>query len=318
MPYNIVSCDDFDSEYVSELYDLTSNIMRGKYDSCKLDGYIVGLLFAEPSSRTKLSFEAAVKYLGGDTISLDLNTSSAKKGESLQDTFKTISTYCDILIVRGKKGWAQLATECVDIPVINAGDGSNEHPTQALIDLYTMTKEITHCRFDIALVGDLKESRTIHSLVKLLVKSIDPMLGSINLIPYKGIAKDSFMLSRDLLKLVDDHNLPIRRYNRLEEALRDVNIIYMTRFQTERHTSGTIFREGIVLNRKMLKGHNNTIVLHPLPRGDEIDRDMDKDPRAVYFKQMKYGLYIRMGILYKMIDRFEKRSHGKNTTKISE
>lgn len=254
---------------------------------------LVADVFYEPSTRTRMSFSAAAQRLGWGIDSLPVDMSSEKKGEQLLDTFRTISSYADLIVARlGAKGVvAEVASDKhVTVPVINAGDGDGEHPTQALLDLYTIWRAFRHQMDDnltIGLVGDLLYGRTVHSLVQVLshydvnfVYVSPDRLG----LPqeYRGLRPESFFAN-------------------LEDCIGDLDVIYMTRVQAERFSSAEEYREVSGLYRLdmnlMSQAKDTSIVMHPLPRVDEIAEEVDDDSRAVYFPQMKNGMYMRMALL---------------------
>jgi carbamoyl-phosphate synthase/aspartate carbamoyltransferase len=242
-------------------------------------------LFYEPSTRTSCSFHTAMLNLGGHVIEITDN-SSAKKGESLEDTIKTVSNYGDIIVMRHpEKGAAERAAKVATVPVINAGDGNGEHPTQALLDIYTiyeeLKKDILKENIIVTFIGDLKNSRTIHSLIHLL-----------NLfdVTYIFISPPGLELETNGLNVL---NLS------LEEALKITDVVYVTRIQKERMDG--IF-EPICLSKELLSNANkDLIIMHPLPRQEELPPEIDDDPRAVYFKQVAYGVRMRMAILDELI-----------------
>ncbi|PIT83960.1 aspartate carbamoyltransferase [Candidatus Micrarchaeota archaeon CG10_big_fil_rev_8_21_14_0_10_45_29] len=258
------------------------------------EGKIASTLFFEPSTRTNLSFQAAAQRLGMGTLDYSHTTSSSKKGESLQDTIKIVANYSDIIIMRhSKEGAAKMASEICNIPVINAGDGANEHPTQALIDLYTIKKELKKLEgLNVCLVGDLKYGRTIHSLLRPLV-----LFGAnITLVSPPQLHLEKKML--DSLK--KELGAQISYADSIDTSNSDV--IYMTRIQEERFPSkeeASALRGSYQLNAQMLENaKKEMIILHPLPRLDEIPAEIDSSPHAKYFEQAKNGVPVRMAILH--------------------
>jgi len=242
-------------------------------------------LFYEPSTRTSCSFHTAMLKLGGNIIEITDN-SSAKKGESLEDTIKTVSNYGDIIVLRHpEKGAAERASKVAHVPVINAGDGNGEHPTQALLDIYTIyeeaTKDLLKENITVTFIGDIKNSRTIHSLIHLL-----------NLfdVTYIFISPPGLEIDTTGLNVLNAT---------LEEALKITDVVYITRIQKER-TSETY--EPICLSKELLSSaYPDLIIMHPLPRQEELPPEIDDDPRAVYFKQVAYGVRMRMAILDELI-----------------
>jgi aspartate carbamoyltransferase len=240
-------------------------------------------LFYEPSTRTSCSFHKAMLNLGGNVIEISDN-SSAKKGETLEDTIKTVSNYGDAIVLRhSEKGSSERASKVSTVPLINAGDGNGEHPTQALLDIYTIYKEanknILTDKLIVTFIGDIKNSRTIHSLIHLL-----------NLFQVSYI-----FISPQGLEL-DTHNLNVLNLS-LEEALKITDVVYVTRIQKERTNEHF---QPICLSKEIL-GTKDFIIMHPLPRQEELPPEIDDDPRSVYFKQVKYGVKMRMAILHELL-----------------
>ncbi|MBS3134456.1 aspartate carbamoyltransferase [Candidatus Woesearchaeota archaeon] len=261
-----------------------------------LKGKILASLFYEPSTRTRFSFESAMHKLGGNVISTEsaIHFSSVTKGESLQDTIKIISGYSDIIILRHfKEGSAEIASRFSSVPIINAGDGMGEHPTQALLDLYTIKKEFGNIdNIKIALLGDLLYGRTIHSLLHLL--------GAYNV--------DIFLISPEQLKLpekyknyLDKKGIDYKEIDNIKKIIKEIDVLYVTRIQKERFNSEDEYeklKNSYKIDSEMLKEmKDNAIIMHPLPRVNEISTDIDDDKRAAYFRQAKNGLYIRMALL---------------------
>src|SRR3989344_140109 len=261
-----------------------------------LKGKILASLFYEPSTRTRFSFESAMHKLGGNVISTEsaIHFSSVTKGESLQDTIKIISGYSDIIILRHfKEGSAEIASRFSSVPIINAGDGMGEHPTQALLDLYTIKKEFGNIdNIKIALLGDLLYGRTIHSLLHLL--------GAYNV--------DIFLISPEQLKLpekyknyLDKKGIDYKEIDNIKKIIKEIDVLYVTRIQKERFNSEDEYeklKNSYKIYSEMLKEmKDNAIIMHPLPRVNEISTDIDDDKRAAYFRQAKNGLYIRMALL---------------------
>lgn len=267
--------------------------------SHKLEGRTLGNLFYEPSTRTRLSFESAMKKLGGNVVGFDSSEgASVRKGESLADTVRTIEKYyTDIIVLRHPlDGSAQLAAEFVDVPLINGGDGSNEHPTQTLLDLYSIWKNKGRIDgLNMALVGDLKFGRTVHSLSYAL--------------PLFKINK-LFLVSPDMLRMQREYSdfmkekIETEEYREFREILPELDVLYMTRIQKERfHPSDYEKVKGCYqLTKKDLEQcKKDMIILHPLPRVDEIAPEVDRDKRALYFNQMQDGMIVRMALLYLML-----------------
>jgi len=261
-----------------------------------LQGKVVATLFFEPSTRTRLSFETAVNRLGGRIIGFsDASTTSSSKGETLKDTIKMVSNYADLIVMRHYlEGAARYATEVTDVPVINAGDGANQHPTQTMLDLYSIYK--TQGALDnltITMVGDLKYGRTVHSLLMAL-QYFNPT--------FNFIACKELEMPREYIRFCDEHGIKYNEYRDFTtEVIDNTDILYMTRVQRERFTDIMEYeqvKDLYNLNVKMLEGsRDNLRVLHPLPRVNEIDQDVDDSPKAYYFQQAKNGLYARQAII---------------------
>ena len=279
--------------------DIIAN--RAKYsEACK--GRKLATLFYEPSTRTRLSFTSAMMELGGSVIGFsDANSSSVSKGETVADTVRVIRCFADIIAMRHfKEGAPLVASQYAGIPVINAGDGSHSHPTQTLTDLLTIKRE--KGRFDnmtIGFCGDLKFGRTVHSLINALVRyeNIEFVLISPEELRLPGYVR------KDVL---DKKNIPYTEVERLEDALPDLDILYMTRVQKERFFNEEDYvrmKDFYILDKgKMELAPKDMLVLHPLPRVNEISVEVDDDPRAVYFKQVQYGVYIRMALILTLLD----------------
>jgi aspartate carbamoyltransferase catalytic subunit len=261
-----------------------------------LEGKIMAALFLEPSTRTRLSFEAAMHRLGGSVITVsDPKSSSAAKGESLSDTIRTIANYSDIIAIRHPmEGSARLAAEYSSVPVINGGSGAEEHPTQALLDLYTLIKELKKVNGKrIAMVGDLKYGRTVHSLAYTLSKFKN--------VKIDFVSPPALRIRDEIKQDLTDAGNEFSEVESLSEVIKDVDAIYMTRIQKERFTEAAEYekvKDAYVLNKKLLEQTKGPIpVLHPLPRVNEIAYDVDKTEHAVYFEQMFNGVIVRMALL---------------------
>ena len=299
---NLLNSHDLTKEDLLEIINLGNAIYKSPADFSHIaDGKLLGTLFFEPSTRTRLSFESAMLRLGGSVIGFsDASISSAKKGESLQDTVRTVSQYADIIAMRHpQEGAAYLASLASDCPIINAGDGGHQHPTQTLTDIITISnyKE----GFDnhvIGVCGDLKYGRTVHSLIKIL-----------NL--FEGnkfilISPDELKLPKYVKEEVFDEKSQYEEVRSLDEVIDKVDILYMTRIQRERFYSDaqyTRLKDSYLLDEeKMELAKDDMIVMHPLPRVNEISKAVDKDPRAVYFNQAKFGMYVRMALIMKLLE----------------
>lgn len=261
-----------------------------------LEGKVVATLFFEPSTRTRLSFETAVNRLGGRVIGFsDASTTSSSKGETLKDTIKMVSNYVDLIIMRHYlEGAAQYATEVTDVPVINAGDGANQHPSQTMLDLYSIYKtQGTLENLTITMVGDLKYGRTVHSLLMAL-QYFNPT--------FNFIACKELQMPREYIEFCDEHGIKYNEYTDFSlDVINQSDILYMTRVQRERFTDIMEYEKVknlYNLNLEMLKdSKENLRVLHPLPRVTEIDQDVDESPKAYYFQQAKNGLFARQAII---------------------
>mgnify|MGYP001443493665 FL=1 len=299
---HLMSPLDFSVEELDQLMDLASDIEAKpeKYaHACA--GKKLATLFYEPSTRTRLSHEAAMLNLGGSVLGFSsADSSSASKGESVADTIRVISCYADICAMRHpKEGAPMVASQYSSIPIINAGDGGHQHPTQTLTDLLTIRSlkgRLNHLK--IGLCGDLKFGRTVHSLINALVR-------------YENI--EFVLISPEELRLpdyvrvdvLDKNHIPYKEVVRLEEALPDLDILYMTRVQKERFFNEEDYvrmKDFYLLDKEKLNmAPKDMLVLHPLPRVNEIAVDVDDDPRAAYFKQAQYGVYIRMALILTLL-----------------
>lgn len=295
---DILSVRQFDRPqlgYVATVAKEMEEMVRrvGSFDLLK--GKILANLFYEPSTRTSSSFTAAMERLGGSVIPInEVRYSSVSKGEVLQDTIRTLEAYADVIVLRHPEvGSAALAAEFARKPIINAGDGVGEHPTQALLDLYTIQEELGHVDgLTVTLLGDLKNGRTVHSLARLLC------LYDINL---NFISPDQLRIPVDLIEEISGHGISLMESNSLEEVLPQTDVLYVTRVQKERFEDQEIYEQvknAYVITPDTLKiAKTGMIVMHPLPRVGEISMDVDNDPRAAYFRQVEYGMYIRMALL---------------------
>lgn len=285
---HILNTKQFKKSDLDEILNLSSDI-ENNLESYKdlLSGKILSTLFYEPSTRTRISFEAAMIKLGGSVISNPgmVQFSSVSKGETLKDTAKVISSYCDIMAMRHpKSGSVDEFSKGSDVPVINAGDGTAEHPTQALLDLYTIKKSLGKLDgLKIAFVGDLIHGRTVHSLVRLLRRYDN--------IEFVFIAPEEFQVPEKICKKTNHI-----KTESMIDGIKDVDIIYMTRLQRERFKSKNS-NLGYKMDKSILDTLGDVLIMHPLPRVGEISTDIDNDPRAIYFDQVKNGLYVRMAII---------------------
>lgn len=267
-------------------------------DVCR--GKILATLFFEPSTRTRLSFEAAMQRLGGSVIGFsDASATSTTKGETLADTIRVVSSYADVIAMRSpKEGAAFLASEYSSIPVINAGDGGHHHPTQTLTDLVTIrAMKGSWSGHTIGLCGDLKFGRTVHSLAKALSRYPN---NKFVLISPNELSIPEYIINQVFIPAGIEFN----QVERLEDAIQELDILYMTRVQKERFFNEQDYirlKDSYILDKeKMKSAKDNMIILHPLPRVNEIAPEVDEDPRAAYFKQVKYGMFARMALIAKL------------------
>ncbi len=267
-----------------------------------LKGRIVACLFYEPSTRTSSSFIAAMQRLGGQVIPITqgVQFSSVTKGESLEDTIRTLEQYADVIVLRHPDiGSANRAAEAASVPIINAGDGAGEHPTQALLDLFTIQDELgTVDNLKIAMVGDLRFGRTVHSLTKLLA------LFDVSL---RYVSPDILRIPMNILNPVIDAGLDARETNDVSEVIEQCDVLYVTRVQKERFTDmseyDSVKSYYEITPELMQRAKEKMIVMHPLPRVGEISGAVDSDPRAAYFRQVKNGMFIRMALLAEVLER---------------
>ena len=292
---------DFTTEELDKLFDLANDIEQNpaKYaHAC--EGKILATCFYEPSTRTRLSFESAMTRLGGRVIGFsDAASSSASKGESVSDTIRIISCYADICAMRHpKEGAPMVAAEKSGIPVINAGDGGHQHPTQTLTDLLTirsMKGRLDH--FTIGLCGDLKFGRTVHSLIDALVRYEN--------IRFIFISPEELRVPDYITEMLRARKIPYEEVIRLEDVMPSLDMLYMTRVQKERFFNEEDYirlKDFYVLDTaKMALAKEDMQVLHPLPRVNEISVEVDQDPRAAYFKQAQYGVYVRMALILTLL-----------------
>ncbi len=291
---SLVSITDYSKEEILKVLDIAEDFEKDQRQKI-LSNYVIASLFFEPSTRTRLSFESAVQYLGGSIIGFaSSGTSSVKKGESLKDTILTVSNYSDLIVMRNPlDGSARLASEVAPVPIINAGDGANQHPTQCLLDLYSIRKtQGTLENIHIALVGDLKYGRTVHSLVQAL---------SLFNATFHLVSPESLKLPSGVKKWIKEAGLEYFQYTELSDVISFADIIYMTRIQGERFPDPIEYekvKNSYILENSMLEKSKETMrVLHPLPRVNEISEDVDENPRAYYFQQAKNGVYVRQALI---------------------
>ena len=291
---SLVSIHDFCKNEILKIMELAAYYEAHPYENI-LDGHVVATLFFEPSTRTRLSFESAINRLGGRVIGFsDSNATSVSKGETLHDTISVIANYCDMIIMRHNiEGAARYASEISTKPVINAGDGANQHPTQTLLDLYSIIKtQGTLDNINIMMVGDLKYGRTVHSLLQALTHFKAK---------FTFVSPKELQMPTEYKKHLYQQGIEFHETTDLMEHMSDADIIYMTRVQRERFSDPMEYekvKNSYILKNSMLRNtKNNMRILHPLPRVNEIDCDVDKNPKAYYFQQTENGVYTRMAII---------------------
>ena len=299
---HLLSPLDMSVEELDSLFDLANDIENNpdKYkDACR--NKKIATLFYEPSTRTRLSFEAAMINLGGQVLGFsEAASSSAAKGESLADTIKVVSCYADICAMRHpKEGSALVAANNASIPVINAGDGGHQHPTQTLTDLLTIRSLKGKLGgFTIGLCGDLKFGRTVHSLINALLRYDD--------VKFILISPEELKVPDYIRDAIEEAGCEYAEVTKLDDVMGDLDILYMTRVQRERFFNEEDYirlKDSFILTKdKMKEAREDMLVLHPLPRVNEISVKVDKDPRAVYFKQAQYGVYVRMALILKLME----------------
>eukprot|EP00798_Chlamydomonas_sp_ICE-L_P014676 gene14676-20711_t len=297
---HVVESSQFNKEALEVIFaeaQKMEKVKRGTPEAKALEGYVMSTLFYEPSTRTRLSFESAMARLGGMVLSTEAagSYSSAAKGETLEDSIRTVEGYCDCIVMRHNEiGSAKRAAFVAGIPILNAGDGPGQHPTQALLDGYTIKREIGRLdNINVGMVGDLANGRTVRSLAELLAL-------------YDGVkiyfvAPDVVKMKDDIKEMLTEKNIDWVEVDDLREVAADVDILYQTRIQKERFTDLNDYAKArgkyIVDPSIMEIMKKDSVVMHPLPRVDEITVDCDTDPRAAYFRQAKNGLFVRMALL---------------------
>ncbi len=295
---SLVSITDYSAEEILSILDLAAEFERNP-DQRLLVGKVVSTLFYEPSTRTRLSFESAINRLGGSVIGFsEASSSSVSKGETLKDTILTVSNYSDLIVMRHPlEGSAKYASEIAPVPVINAGDGAHQHPTQTLLDLYSIFKtQGTLENLNICLVGDLKYGRTVHSLL-MAMSHFNPV--------FNFIAPGELRMPDEYKLFLDQKGIKYYEHRDLDENIKYADIIYMTRVQRERFADPVEYekvKNVYILRNEMLEGtKDNMRILHPLPRVNEIHPDVDQNPKAYYFTQALNGVYTRMAIIAKIL-----------------
>ena len=298
--YHIVEAQQFDRELLSDIFAVSREMEQvvQHYGSSLLNRRVMATLFYEPSTRTRLSFESAMRRLGGDVITTESaqEFSSAAKGETLEDTIRVVAGYSDIIVLRHfESGASNRAAEVSSVPILNAGDGAGQHPTQALLDMYTINREVGRLDdISVALVGDLANGRTVRSLCYLLAKYE-------NLRLYL-VSPPVVRMKEDIKEYLDRHQVRFEEAENLHEVAAQVDVIYQTRIQQERFHDRTTYdqaRGKYIIDQSVLDCmRKDAIIMHPLPRVDEIKTDeVDGDKRAAYFRQAHNGLYVRMALL---------------------
>ncbi len=303
--FHVIEAQQFDRPLLAEIFAVTKEMEEvvSRYGSNILSRRLMASLFYEPSTRTRLSFESAMMRLGGQVVTTESarEFSSAAKGETLEDTIRIVEGYSDVIVIRHYEGGsARRAAEVASVPIINAGDGPGQHPTQALLDIYTIQKEIGRLdNFKIAMVGDLANGRTVRSLAYLLSKYED--------VKIFFVAPRVVRMKDDIKAHLDEHGVEWEEAEDLIAVVKEADVVYQTRIQRERFgdriedyekARGKYVIDGTVMEALP----DSSVVLHPLPRVDEIVPEVDSDPRAAYFRQAHNGLYIRMALLRMVLE----------------
>ena len=295
---SIVSVKQFSGKDLNYIFEVAHEMREmvgrvGTFDLLK--GKILTNLFYEPSTRTASSFTAAMERLGGSVIPInEVKYSSVAKGESLPDTIRSLECYSDVIVLRHPEvGASAVAAQYARKPIINAGDGIGEHPTQALLDLFTIIQEKGAVDgVTVTMLGDLKNGRTVHSLSRLL---------SLYNVKLNFVSPEVLQLPQEIISELKEKGIPYQEYTLLEEALPETDVLYVTRVQKERFDDPQEYEKVkgtyIITPQIMQNAKNDSVIMHPLPRVGEISMDLDDDPRAAYFRQMEYGMYVRMALL---------------------
>ena len=295
---SLVSITDYNQEEMLQILDLAAEFEK-KPNQDILGGHVVATLFFEPSTRTRLSFESAVNRLRGRVIGFsDSSSSSVSKGETLKDTILTVSNYSDLIVMRHPlEGSAKYASEVSPVPIINAGDGAHQHPTQTLLDMYSIRKTQGILEnLKICMVGDLKYGRTVHSLL-IAMADFHPI--------FIFIAPEELKMPEEYKSLLDRKGVEYYEYKDIGDNMDDADIVYMTRVQKERFSDPLEYEKvkNVYILRNAMLGNTkpNMKILHPLPRVNEINYDVDTNPKAYYFQQAQNGVYTRMAIISKIL-----------------
>lgn len=295
---HILSCKQFTRESLEKILDLAKDIKSNpdKYKNA-LENKIIAPMFFEPSTRTRLSFETAALKLGAKKITTEnAQNSSIKKGETLQDTIRVLAGYADCIVMRhSQDDAAEIAASVSKVPILNAGSGKKDHPSQSLLDIFTIReKKGTIDGIKIAILGDLVNGRTIHSLLEILTLYKD--------IEVFGLSKTCFKLPEKYIELLSNNNIKYTECTSFDELPKDIDVLYHTRIQQERF-DGDLGKEEFIINKEVLnKFSDKTLVMHPLPRLNEISEDIDEDPRATYFEQAHNGVPVRMAMYLTVLD----------------
>ncbi len=296
---SLVSIEDYSKEEILEVLKQASEFEKNPNQRL-LEGKVVASLFFEPSTRTRLSFETAINRLGGRIVGFsDASSSSVTKGETLKDTIKMVDNYCDLIVMRHPiEGAARYASEIAKAPVINAGDGANQHPSQTMLDLYSIYKtQGTLENLNIFMVGDLKYGRTVHSLLQAM-SHFHPI--------FHFIAPKELQMPEGYKLRLKELQIPYYEHSDLNEVINEADILYMTRVQRERFADPLEYekvKNVYILKNAMLSGtKENMRILHPLPRVNEIDVDVDENPKAYYFEQARNGVFARQAIISKALN----------------
>lgn len=296
---HILESQQFDQKTLTKLFTLADNMPKST--KRPLEGKIMASLFYEPSTRTRFSFESAMLRLGGSIISTEnaKDFSSAAKGETLEDSVRVINHYADVIVLRHPdKDASQVAAEVSLVPVINAGDGTGQHPTQALLDLYTIHKELKKIDgIHIAFVGDLKHGRTVRSLTYLLTKY--------KKVHISFVSPKALRIGDDIKEYLDKRGVTYEELEVWDKVLGDIDVLYQTRIQKERFKTEKEYQKHkgcyILTMKEVDNMKKKSIIMHPLPRVDEIAHEVDASPKAIYFKQAQYGVWIRMALLQTLL-----------------
>jgi aspartate carbamoyltransferase catalytic subunit len=291
---SLISIYDYTPEEICHILDIAEEFEKNRLQNL-LNGRVIASLFFEPSTRTRLSFETAIQLLGGNVIGFSSTAgTSVQKGESLKDTIMMVASYADLIVMRNPvDGSARYASEVSKVPIINAGDGSNQHPTQCLLDLYSIRKtQGTLENLEITMVGDLKYGRTVHSLVQAMCNFNAK---------FNFVSPVELKMPSTVIQYIKNAGLEYHEYTSLEEVIPQSDIIYMTRVQRERFPDPLEYekvKNAYILRNEMLENSKpNCRILHPLPRVNEIHTDVDANPKAYYFQQAQNGLFVRQALI---------------------